>query len=139
MKIKNIIILLALSLFPLLSMAQKQTFSMGGVVYDEFGETLPGASIFLKNTPSMGTATDANGAFKISASRGDVIVVTYIGYDNFEYLVEKEDANIKVNLTPSANQLEEVVATALGNQRKISVVGAITAVNVNEIQTPATS
>ena len=135
---KNIIILLVMCLWPLLSMAQ-QAYNMAGVVYDETGQTLVGATVFLKSGVSLGTMTDENGAFKIKASKGDVIVVSFIGYNNFEYFVEKEDDHIVVKMEPSAVQMEEVVVTALGSQRKISVVGAITSIDVKEIQTPATS
>ncbi|MDR3184445.1 MAG: SusC/RagA family TonB-linked outer membrane protein, partial [Prevotellaceae bacterium] len=135
---KNIIIILAMSLLSLSGLAQ-QSWNMAGVVYDEAGQTMPGATVFLKSGVSLGAIVDENGAFKIKAVKGDVIVVSFIGYNNFEYLVEKEDNQIVVKMTPSATQMEEVVVTALGSQRKISVVGAITSIDIKELQTPATS
>ncbi|MFA6912780.1 MAG: SusC/RagA family TonB-linked outer membrane protein, partial [Proteiniphilum sp.] len=125
-------------MFPLLATAQ-QTYNMGGTVYDESGETLPGVSIFLKAQAMVGTATDIDGKFKIKASKGDVLVFSYIGYENKEYLVDAENEKIKVTMVPAATEIEEVVVTALGTQRKISVVGAVTSVAVKDIQTPATS
>lgn len=135
---KNIIIILAMCLCSLTGLAQ-QFWNMAGVVYDEAGQTMPGATVFLKSGVSLGAMADENGAFKIKASKGDVIIVSFIGYENFEYPVEKEDNQIVVKMTPSATQMEEVVVTALGSQRKISVVGAITSIDVKELQTPATS
>lgn len=135
---KNILIICLLCLLPSLAAAQ-QTYNMGGTVYDENGETLPGVSIFLKAQAMIGTATDIDGKFKIRASKGDVLVFSYIGYENQEYLVDAENEKIKVTMVPTATQIEEVVVTALGTQRKISVVGAITSVEVKDIQTPATS
>jgi TonB-linked SusC/RagA family outer membrane protein len=136
---KNIIIILcAACLFPIWATAQ-QTFKMGGTVYDEENQPAPGAVVYLKNKANMGTITDADGKFKIEASKGDVIAVTLMGYENFEFLVEKEDGNMVIKLTVASNLIDEVVVTGLSSQRKISVVGAITSVNVNEIQTPATS
>lgn len=134
---KNILICI-LCLFPLLA-ASQQTFNMGGTVYDENGETLPGVSIFLKAQAMVGTVTDVDGVFRIRASKGDVLVFSYIGYENLEYLVDAGNENITVTMTPSSIEMEEVVVTALGTQRKISVVGAITSVDVDELQTPATN
>ena len=82
---KKILIICLLSLFPLLASAQ--VFNMGGVVSDEYG-TLPGVSVYLKGRASVGVATDTNGAFKIKASKGDVLVFTYIGYQTIEFLVD---------------------------------------------------
>ena len=74
---KNILIICLLCLFPLSAVAQ-QTYNMGGTVYDENGETLPGVSIFLKAQAMIGTATDIDGKFKIRASKGDVLVFSYM-------------------------------------------------------------
>ena len=134
---KKIVVVCLLCLLPLLAAAQ--VFNMGGTVFDENGETLPGVSIYLKAQAMVGTATDADGKFKIKASKGDVLVFSYIGYEVKEYLVDAENSNITVTLVPTATQIEEVVVTALGTQRKISVVGAVTSVDVQELQTPATS
>lgn len=116
-----------------------QQFNMGGTVYDENGETLPGVSIYLKDQAIVGTATDINGKFQIKASKGDVLVFSFIGFENKEYLVNAEKKDISVTLKAVDTEIEEVVVTALGTQRKISVVGAVTSVNVDELQTPATN
>lgn len=137
-KCKNILIIYLFCLIPL-SAAAQQSFNMGGTVYDENGETLPGVSIFLKAQAMIGTVTDIDGVFSIRASKGDVLVFSYVGYENLEYLVDAENKNIEINMIPSAIEMEEVVVTALGTQRKISVVGAITSVDVEELQTPATN
>ena len=135
-KYRNILVIL-LCLFPLFAMAQQ--YNMGGTVYDETGETLPGVSIFLKAQAMVGTATDADGKFKIKASKGDVLVFSFLGYENQEYLVDSQNENIKVTMMPISTQIEEVIVTALGTQRKISVVGAISSLDVKDLQTPATS
>ena len=137
MQLKNILIICVLCLFPWVASAQ-QTFNMGGVVSDNEGP-LPGVNVFLKGRASVGTVTNGDGVFSIKATKGDVIVFTFIGYENVEYLVEKEDQKIAVKMSDSSTELEEVVVTGLSSQRKISVVGAITSVNVKDIQTPATS
>ncbi|KAA6301156.1 MAG: TonB-dependent receptor SusC [Candidatus Ordinivivax streblomastigis] len=136
-KLSKVFILCLLCLCPLY--AQGQSFTVSGVVYDEEGTTFPGANVFLKNSAGIGTTTNMDGEFKIKVSKADVIVVSFIGYTNFEYRAEKEESNLRVRLSPAATQLDEVVVTGMGSQRKISLVGAISTVNVSEIQTPATS
>jgi TonB-linked SusC/RagA family outer membrane protein len=124
---------------PFMAVAQSQ-LNIVGTVYDETGETLPGASIFIKNKPGIGTTSDMDGKFRIRAAKNDVLVISFIGYKELEYPVTKEETGLKFQLEPSAESIDEVVVTGLGmSQRKVSVVGAITTVNVNEIQTPATS
>ena len=134
---KNILIIGLLCLFPLFSFAQ--TYNMGGTVSDEDG-TLPGVSIYLKGRASVGVLSDMDGKFKIRASKGDVIVFTFIGYETVEIHVDKEDDKLEIMMRQTTQELEEVVVTALqGTQRKISVVGAITTVDTKDLQVPATS
>jgi TonB-linked SusC/RagA family outer membrane protein len=123
----------------LFAQVQAQSFNVGGTVYDEDGFTLPGASVFLKNSVGIGGMTDMDGKFTIKVSRGDIIVISFLGYDNFEYITDKEVSDLEIKLAPSSAQIDEVVITGMGSQRKISIVGAVTSVNVAEIQVPATS
>ena len=134
---KNILAICMLCVFSLTANAQ-QTFSMGGIVTDEDG-ALPGVSVHIRGRATMSTSTDGNGAFRIRAQQGDVIVFSFVGYETIEYLVDGENENIIVLMSLSSDQLEEVVITALGTQRRVSVVGAITQVDVAQLQTPATS
>ena len=120
--------------------AQEKTFVMEGTVYDENGETLPGATIYLKDKTGVGTSSDVMGKFNIKAEYGDKIVFSFIGYDNVEYLVIEESKTLEIRMTISSKQLEEVVVTALGTtQRKISSVAAVSTVDIKELQTPVTS
>lgn len=123
--------------------AQKDaTFTIQGVVLDPAlnNEPLIGVSIYLKDRPGVGTTTDIDGKFSIKASRGDILIFSYLGYENYEQLVTKEEKNLKVELKSSSVQLDEaVIVGSMGTQRKISVVGAITSVDVAQLQTPATT
>jgi TonB-linked SusC/RagA family outer membrane protein len=119
--------------------AQQGTFQIEGIVYDETGETLPGVSVFHKNKITLGTSTDEDGKFSIKASRGDVLVFSFIGYENEEYLVSEAKSDVEIRFKNSAVQLDEVMVTALGTQRRISTVASITSVDVADLQTPATS
>ncbi len=113
---------------------------MEGVIYDETGETLPGATVYLKDKVGIGTISDINGKFSIKASRGDMIVFSFVGYERVEYLVTEEHKDLKITFTAAAHEIEEVVAVGLGTtQRKISSVAAVTSIDVGELQTPTTS
>lgn len=70
--------------------AQQSTFVMEGTVYDEFNTPLPGVTVYLRDNISVGTSTDTDGKFSIRASRGDMIVFSFLGYEKIEYLVTKE-------------------------------------------------
>lgn len=117
----------------------KQQVTVSGTVYDEKGETLPSVALFFKNVPGSGTTTDVDGKFSTKANIGDILVFSFLGYAPYEHVVLKEEKKLEIKMVPDENVLEETVVVGLGQQRKISVVGAITAVDVKELQTPATS
>ena len=132
---KNILVTLSLCLLSFA--AQAQSYNMGGTVYDNAGETLPGVTVMIKGS-SVATMSNSEGKFQIKASKGDIIVFSMVAFKNVEYKVEKEEPELEIRFL-SVTELDEVVVTGLSTQRKISVVGAITSVKVSEIQTPATS
>ena len=84
---------------------------ISGVVLDENGGPLPGANVVIENT-STGVSTDFDGNFTINANSGEVLVISYIGY-NSEYITVGNQDSITVSLQLD-NELEEVVVTALG-------------------------
>ncbi len=56
-----------------------------------------------------------------------------------EHVVIQPESSLKITMSPQTTMLEETVVVGMGTQRKVSVVGAITSVDVAELQTPATS
>ena len=93
--------------------AQQKTIT--GTVNDETGLPLPGATVIIDGT-SQGVATDFDGNFSIQASEGDVLLITYVGYADQRVTVGGQDS-YTINMAPD-NELEEVVITALGLERK---------------------
>lgn len=122
-----------------ISAQQKPTYTMEGVVVDEFGATAIGVSVYLKDKVGVGTTTDTNGKFSIKAQHGDILVISYIGFETIELPVSKEDKNLKIQLSESKQQLDEVVVMGVGSKRKISQVGALSTVDVGQLQVPTTS
>ena len=137
---KHILLLMMLYAVCFSVSAQKKTFVMEGTVYDETGVTLPGATIFLKEKTGIGTSSDVMGKFSIKAEYGDKIIFSFIGYENMEYLVIEESKTLEIRMTASAQQMEEVVITALGTtQRKISNTASVSSVDVGQLQIPVAS
>ena len=75
--------------------------------------TIPGANVYLKDKPGVGTITDVAGVFSIKASKRDIIVFTFIGYQDIEYPVEKAEKNLKITFKVMSQNVEEVVVTAI--------------------------
>lgn len=120
--------------------AQEKTFTIEGTVSDNFGGELPGVSVYLKDNVAVGTVTNTQGEFRITAKRGDVLVFTFVGFERNEYLVLEEKDDVEIVLIEESTELDEVVISAFGTtQRKISSLGAITSVDIGELQVPTTS
>lgn len=99
------------------------TGKITGVVKDQKGEPVIGANVVEKGT-SNGTVTDLDGKYSLSVSEGSVLVVSYIGYNSQEVKVGKEDM-LNIALTEDSETLEEVVVIGYGQQKKVSVTGAV--------------
>lgn len=112
---------------------------MEGIVYDDMNTPLPGVTVYLRDKISVGTTTNTDGEFSIRASRGDMIVFTFVGYERIEYLVTQEEKDLEITFSEIAQELDEVIVTGLGSQRKISTVAAVSSVDVGELQTPTSS
>lgn len=125
--------------FTFLLPAQQNTFVMEGKVYDELGTPLPGVTIYIRDKVGIGTSSNIDGEFSIRASRGDMLIFTFVGYDRIEYLVTEEQKDLEISFTDVAQELDELVVVGHGTQRKISTVAAVTSVDVKELQTPASS
>ena len=96
-----------------------------GTVVDSNGEAMIGASVVIKGNTSVGTVTDFDGNFSLSVpSESTTIVVSYVGMTTQELKVGKQ-RDFKVTLSDNT-ELQEVVVVGFGQQKKASVVGAIT-------------
>lgn len=97
-----------------------------GIIVDGNGEAIIGASVILKSNSSIGTITDIDGNFILTVPDAKpVLVVSYIGMKTQEVRVTSK-GTLKITLEDDTQQLEEVVVVGYGQQKKASVVGAIT-------------
>lgn len=103
---------------------EQQTIT--GVVVDETGAPLPGASVVEKGTAN-GTSTDFDGKFSIDVASGATLEVSFIGYTTKEVAVGNQNS-ITIALEPNATELNDVVVVGYGTQRKTDVTGSISSV-----------
>ena len=137
-----LLIVLIMALIPLTSYSQdnkKKQFTVAGVVIDKTGEPLPGTTIYVKNAPGVGTSADMDGKFSIKVDANQILVIQAIGMKSIEKLVTKDEMTLKVTLEEDDTKLDEVVVTGMTSQKKISVVGAISTIDVAQLSTPGTS
>lgn len=132
--IKQVFVLLLLLGFPLGLMAQTSTVT-GTVQDSKTHEALIGVSVAVKNT-TTGTMTNAQGDFSIPAKKGDVLVLSFIGYQKYEYRV-KDNRKIQVFLDPSDLEIGEVVVvgTAMKKSDLTGSVARVTGADLQQIPT----
>ena len=95
-------------------------------------EALIGVSVKLKGS-AIGTQTDLNGDFSISVPPKGILVVTYLGFTTQEILVNGR-TTINVKLSPSTNELDQVVVIGYGSQKKRDLTGSISSVRGEDIE-----
>ncbi|CDB09351.1 TonB-dependent receptor [Bacteroides sp. ET489] len=124
--IQKIPYLFLLMLFSCVTAMAQQGITVKGTVFDSTGETVIGASVVVKGNTSIGTISDIDGNFVLTVpSENTTLVVSFVGMKSQE--VKATSTNlIKVTLEDDSQQLEEVVVVGYGQQKKASVVGAIT-------------
>lgn len=106
--------------------------SVSGTVTDELGDPIIGAVIKELNTTNT-TITDIDGNFSMKLqSKKPVLEITYLGYTTVKVPVDK--AKLDISMMPQANDLEEVVVVAYGQQKKVTVTGSVASVGGAELK-----
>lgn len=104
-----------------------QQMDISGRVLDSNKEPLIGVTVLLKGSAS-GTVTDIDGNFSIKASKGETLVISYIGYKTQEILLSSDKATLIVELLEDSEMLDEVVVIGYGTMRKKDLTGSVTQV-----------
>ncbi|MFI3305527.1 MAG: TonB-dependent receptor [Rikenellaceae bacterium] len=124
----------ALTLFVTLQ-TTAQTITVSGLVSDKSGQTIIGATAMIKGSTN-GTTTGIDGTFTLAANSGDVIVVNYIGYMEFEATAT---ADMKIVLAEDVKVIDDVVVIGYGTVRKKEITGAVASVKSDDLTKQMTS
>ncbi|WP_108804341.1 VWA domain-containing protein [Aquimarina sp. Aq107] len=115
-----------------ITMGQELTIT-GTVTDASNNDPIPGVNITIKGT-NKGAQTDFDGRYSIQTNIGNILTFSFIGYETEEVKIKQDSSIVNVAMSISPAQLEEVVVTAEGIQRKRSVLGyAVSAVSSESI------
>lgn len=116
----------------------KNGVTVSGVIVDEKGETVPGASIKFKSTGKVAAISDANGHFILGMEQGnpETLVVSYLGMEETSYFIngQRNVDNITIKMREDKHTLNEVVVTGIFNKSRESYTGAATTFSHKQLQ-----
>lgn len=137
MSLKKIPLSLALILASMVAVAQTKTVK--GVIYEEeTGEPMPGATVSVEGS-TRGVMTDLDGSFELTGVKPtDKLKFECLGKET-QVLQVGTMTNFVVKLKNAANELDEVTVVAFGKQRKESVIGSISTVDVKTLKVPSSN
>lgn len=137
MSFKKIAMTLALILSTVAAVAQTKTVK--GVIYEEeTGEPMPGATVSVEGS-TRGVMTDLDGSFEMTGVKPtDKLKFECLGKET-QVLQVGTMTNFVVKLKNAANELDEVTVVAFGKQRKESVIGSISTVDVKTLKVPSSN
>lgn len=131
----SVVALLCLFLTGFAASAQQK---ISGTVIDSYGEAVIGAGVFQKDT-NNGTVTDVDGKFSLTVPGGSTVVVSCIGYKDYEFRIDSKSV-YAITLQEDTEALEAVEVVAYGTQKKVTVTGALSSVKSEDIlRTPISS
>ncbi|MBE0651587.1 MAG: SusC/RagA family TonB-linked outer membrane protein [Bacteroidales bacterium] len=102
-------------------------------MFDENGNTVPGATIMVKGT-TTGTISAVNGQYSISAKKGEILIFSYVGYEKQEIPI-KDSKVINVYLKPQIVNMNEVVVMGYSDKTKTEISSSISVVKSAELKT----
>ena len=103
-----------------------------GVVNDDSGSPLPGATIQIKGSESLGAISDFDGKFSILLKNDEnTIIVSYVGFLT-EQVEIGDNLSVVINLEPDVTELEEAIVVGYGTVLKSDLTGAVSSVEVDE-------
>ena len=108
-----------------------------GTVVDPNGEAVIGANVVVKGTTN-GTITDMGGKFSLEVPEGAMLLVSYIGYGDYETKVGNQ-SNLSITLKEDSKALDEVVVVGYGTMKKKDLTGAVGAVKGDDLASRRTT
>jgi TonB-linked SusC/RagA family outer membrane protein len=118
-------------LLVLVSVALAQDKVVSGTVTDETGVGMPGVNVIVRGS-TVGTVTDMNGAFSVTAKESDILAFTFVGYKTTDVTVGSQ-TNINVSLSPDFTSLDEIVVTGYSVDNRRTITGAVSTVKTKDL------
>ena len=112
--------------------AQAKLVTISGVVTDEKGEPLPGASVVVDETKN-GQITDIDGKYKIKAYSNQTLVFSFIGFKNQSFMA-RSNRTLNVALQPDTKLLDEVVVVGYGTMKRSDLTGSVSSVSAKALE-----
>lgn len=123
----------------ILAQSERIPVTVTGKVIGKDKEPLAGVTIMVKDQPGLGATTNNKGEYQIAADKYQWLVYSFVGYEKKEIII-LDSLTINVVLEESEfNVMDEVTVTALGAQKKITVTGAVTTVDLEDLRTSSSS
>lgn len=117
------------------ALAAIQQLEIQGIVNDELGNPIAGASVIIKRT-GRGAITNDRGAFRLQVEQGDVLTITYIGKQAREINIQEGKSDYTITLMDEQRELQQIVVTALGIKRESKALGySVQTVQGDDLQT----
>ena len=113
------------------ALANQQKKIITGTVVDPNGEAVIGANVLVKGTTN-GTITDMDGKFSLEVPEGAMLLVSYIGYGDYETKVDNQ-SNLSITLKEDSQALDELVVVGYGVQKKVNLTGSVSSVKGEEL------
>ena len=111
---------------------QQETVTVKGIVTDETGEPIIGATVKVKGSQNVGAITSIDGDFTLTGvKRGAIVTISYIGFQPQE--VKVTGSEMKIKLLSDSKNLSEVVVVGYGTQKKVNMTGAVASINMDEL------
>lgn len=129
---RHLLLLLLFIIFHSIAFAQEGIKITGKVTDANDGGVLPGVSIRVKGTQT-GTVTNSNGIYNITASKENILVFSFVGYNSLEIPVGQR-LTINATLHPSSSSLQEVVVISYGTKKQRDITGSVSTVNGASVQ-----
>src|SRR5690606_37472234 len=114
------------------SVAPPRQRPISGVVRDEKGVALSGVTVAIKGTPK-GTVTSEEGRFEIVGEKGQVLVVSLLGYRPQEITIG-DSSVFEIELVEEVSDLDEVVVVGYGSQKKVNLTGAVSQISGEDFE-----
>ena len=124
---------LTLCPIPAMAVTQQQAIKVSGQVVDQDGEPLTGATIKVQGA-TTGTVTDLDGNFQLEAPADATLVVSYVGFKDYEVAVRGRAVIGQIQLQADDLTLNQVVVVGYGTQKKADLTGSVSVVNADELK-----